>query len=80
MHWERNQIVECFFIHRNYDYILEHGHAPTKNIYYNSEHISGIKTSVLYVNNQPNLITLDYFMDVSELFGPSEDKRYFPLF
>ncbi len=21
--------------HRNYDYILKHGHAPTKNIYYN---------------------------------------------
>ena len=21
--------------HRNYDYILEHGNAPTKNIYYN---------------------------------------------
>ena len=21
--------------HRNYDYILDHGHAPSKNIYYN---------------------------------------------
>merc|ERR1712223_1659083 len=54
--------------HRNYDYILEHGNAPTKNIYYNSKHINDIKTSVLYVNNKPNLITLDYTMDVQELF------------
>ena len=25
--------------HRNYDYILKHGRAPKKNIYYNSKHI-----------------------------------------
>lgn len=50
--------------HRNYDYILANGKAPSKNIYYNSSHINDIKTSVLYVNNRPNLITLDYFMNV----------------
>jgi len=59
--------------HRNYDYIIENGSAPTKNIYYNSKHIQGIKTSVLYVNNKPNMITLDYNMDVSEIFP---DDRY----
>ena len=36
---------------------------------FKSEHIVDIKTSVLYVNNAPNLITLDYEMDVSELYG-----------
>ena len=29
-----------------------------------SKHISDIKTSILYVNNKPDLITLDYTMDV----------------
>jgi len=62
--------------HRNYDYILEHGNAPTKNIYYNSKHINGIKTSVLYVNNKPNLITLDYTMDVQELFPDSQTSQF----
>lgn len=70
--------------HRNYDYILDHGQAPSKNIYYNSEHIVDIKTSVLYVNNAPNLITLDYEMDVSELYGKpttqvSPDLNHFRL-
>jgi len=60
--------------HRNYDYILDHGHAPSKNIYYNSQHIVDIKTSVLYVNNTPNLITLDYEMDVSDLYGKPPDQ------
>lgn len=64
--------------HRNYDYILENGSAPTKNIYYNSKHIQGIKTSVLYVNNQPNMITLDYNMDVSEIF-PDDKYSHFRL-
>jgi len=62
--------------HRNYDYILEHGNAPTKNIYYNSKHINDIKTSVLYVNNKPNLITLDYTMDVQELFLDSPTSQF----
>ena len=30
-----------------------------------SKHIKSIKTSVLHVNGKPNLVTLDYEMDVS---------------
>merc|ERR1719435_794445 len=52
--------------HRNYDYILEHGRAPKKNIYYNSKHISDIKTQILYENNQAKQIILKYKMDVEE--------------
>jgi glycine N-methyltransferase len=66
--------------HRNYDFILENGYAPTNNIYYNSEHIEDIKTSILYVNNHPNLITLDYSMDVSDIFeDPNEHYNKFRL-
>ena len=61
--------------HRNYDYILENGKAPSNNIYYNSSHIKDIKTSVLYVNNKPNLITLDYFMNVEEKYQDSDQFR-----
>lgn len=66
--------------HRNYDYILANGRAPSKNIYYNSNHINDIKTSVLYVNNKPNLITLDYFMDVEKKDADSNQFRlsYYP--
>jgi len=62
--------------HRNYDYILANGKAPSKNIYYNSSHIQDIKTSVLYVNNKPNLITLDYFMEVD---NKNTDNNHFRL-
>jgi len=66
--------------HRNYDYILANGKAPSNNIYYNSDHIRDIKTSVLYVNNKPNLITLDYFMDVDKKYSDSDQFRlsYYP--
>jgi len=66
--------------HRNYDFILTHGRAPSKNIYYNSTHIQDIKTSVLTVNNKPNLITLDYFMNVEEKYADSNHFRlsYYP--
>jgi len=53
--------------HRNYDYILDTGKSPMKNIYYNSKHIRDIQTSMLYVNAQPTLVTLDYTMDISEM-------------
>ena len=43
-----------------------------------SAHITGIKTSVLYVDNKPHLITLDYNMDVQEIF-PEERTRYSKL-
>ncbi|XP_023340081.1 glycine N-methyltransferase [Eurytemora carolleeae] len=62
--------------HRNYDYILTHGTAPSKNIYYNSTHIKDIKTSVLHVNNRPNLITLDYFMNVEGMDEFSECDQF----
>ena len=39
-----------------------------------SKHIVDIKTSVLYVNNVANLITLDYEMDVSDLYGKPLDE------
>merc|ERR1711910_42713 len=54
--------------------------SPAKNIYYNSSHIQDIKTSVLYVNNKPNLITLDYFMNVDEEYADSNQFRlsYYP--
>jgi len=52
--------------HRNYDYIIEHGHAPKKNIYYNSKHIQSIKTCIVWEDNKPNKVTLKYTMDVEE--------------
>jgi len=50
--------------HRNYDYILKHGKAPKKNIYYNSKNIKNIKTQLIYEDNKPKQIVLDYTMDV----------------
>ncbi|XP_062326398.1 glycine N-methyltransferase [Osmerus eperlanus] len=51
--------------HRNYDYILETGLAPQgKNIYYKSDLTQDISTSVLWVNNKPHMITLDYTVQV----------------
>jgi len=46
--------------HRNYDNIMETGSTPSKCIYYNSKHMTDIKTSVLYVSGKPNMVTLDY--------------------
>lgn len=46
--------------HRNYDAICEGGKAPMKNIYYQSEGKVDIKTSVLKVDGNYHLITLDY--------------------
>ncbi|XP_003739110.1 glycine N-methyltransferase [Galendromus occidentalis] len=53
--------------HRNYDYILDHGETPAKSVYYNSKHIKSIDTGVLFLNNRPHQVTLDYHMDVSQL-------------
>ncbi|KAM8913503.1 glycine N-methyltransferase [Spinachia spinachia] len=51
--------------HRNYDFILETGQAPQgKNIYYKSDLTQDISTSVLWVNNKPHMITLDYTIHV----------------
>jgi len=53
--------------HRNYDYILDEGKTPANSIYYNSKHIQRIDTSVLFLNNKPHQVTLDYIMDISKL-------------
>jgi glycine N-methyltransferase len=55
--------------HRNYDYILKHGRAPQRNMYYNSERISKITTSKIVIDNKPAMITLDYQIDVSGYKG-----------
>merc|ERR1712002_541657 len=52
--------------HRNYDYILKHGISPKKNIYYNSQHIDKISTRIIYENQEPRQIVLNYKMDVEE--------------
>ena len=52
--------------HRNYDYILKHGRAPKKNIYYNSKHIQKITTQIIYENNEPKQIVLHYKMDTDD--------------
>nr|CAD7458415.1 unnamed protein product [Timema tahoe] len=61
--------------HRNYDYILDLGYTPSKCIYYNSEHTSEIVTSVLYVNGRPNLVTLDYLLDISDDWNKSDGNN-----
>merc|ERR1712172_194561 len=48
----------------DYDYILKNGQAPKKNIYYNSQNIKSIKTQIIYEDNKPRQIVLDYKMDV----------------
>ncbi|TSM77402.1 Glycine N-methyltransferase [Bagarius yarrelli] len=56
--------------HRNYDYILETGKAPQgKNIYYQSDLKQEIDTSVLWVNNKPTMVTLDYSLEIPQLEG-----------
>ncbi|CAH1098927.1 unnamed protein product [Psylliodes chrysocephalus] len=58
--------------HRNYDDIMDTGKTATKCIYYNSQHTTDIKTSVLYVAGRPALVTLDYLIDIS---SADDDKR-----
>jgi len=52
--------------HRNYDCIMDTGSTPSKCIYYNSKHTSDIKTSVLYVEGKPYLVTLDYLINTGD--------------
>jgi len=52
--------------HRNYDNIMNTGSTPSKCIYYNSKHTSDIKTSVLYIEGKPYLITLDYLINIGD--------------
>ncbi|CAG9864596.1 unnamed protein product [Phyllotreta striolata] len=58
--------------HRNYDDIMDTGRTASKCIYYNSQHTTDIKTSVLYVGGRPVLVTLDYLIDIS---SADDEKR-----
>lgn len=53
--------------HRNYDYIVETGQIPSKCIYYNSQHMTDIKASVLFVAGKPAIVTLDYLITLDDL-------------
>ncbi|KAF0296649.1 Glycine N-methyltransferase [Amphibalanus amphitrite] len=69
--------------HRNYDSILDKGRAPTRNIYYNSQYVSDIKTSVVYQNGSPVKIILDYVMSdpsTTEQKYEDNDRRKKSLF
>ncbi|MEE6509147.1 hypothetical protein FKM82_024600, partial [Ascaphus truei] len=63
--------------HRNYDYILSTGCAPQgKNIYYKSDLTQDISTSVLWVNNKPHMVTLDYTVQVPTEGESPPELRY----
>lgn len=65
--------------HRNYDYILETGRAPQgKNIYYKSDLTQDISTSILWVENKPHMITLDYTIQVpqDQVQNPPEVSKF----
>ncbi|KAK7017079.1 hypothetical protein SK128_027487, partial [Halocaridina rubra] len=50
----------------------EHAH---RNFFYgHSDHVQDIKTSVLYVNGKPSLVTLDYVMDVTGVTRDETDS------
>lgn len=55
-----------FIDHRNYDSIMETGTAPSKSIYYNSQHMTDIKTSVLIVAGKPAMVSLDYLISTGD--------------
>ncbi|GLV36039.1 Glycine N-methyltransferase [Carabus blaptoides fortunei] len=52
--------------HRNYDHIISTGQTPAKCIYYNSNHTTDIKTSVLFVSGKPAMVTMDYLIDTND--------------
>ncbi|CAG0890957.1 unnamed protein product [Darwinula stevensoni] len=53
--------------HRNYDYILDTGKTPAKNIYYNSKYIKDITTSTVYKEGKAYMVTMDYCMDTTTI-------------
>ncbi|KAG5327268.1 GNMT methyltransferase, partial [Pseudoatta argentina] len=63
--------------HRNYDYIIQTGQTPPKCIYYNSQHMTDIKTSVLFVCGKPKIITMDYIITLDE---ENKDPEYISEF
>ncbi|XP_002741348.1 glycine N-methyltransferase-like [Saccoglossus kowalevskii] len=63
--------------HRNYDAILDKGSVPQgKNIYYKGTCTKDIKTSVLYVNGRPHMITLDYTIDTEKAKKLLQDEGH----
>ncbi|KAK4887125.1 hypothetical protein RN001_003396 [Aquatica leii] len=59
--------------HRNYDYIINTGHTPSKCLYYNSLHTADIHTSVLYVSGKPSVVMMDYLIEVVDNENSSND-------
>ncbi|XP_044749479.1 glycine N-methyltransferase [Coccinella septempunctata] len=57
--------------HRNYDDAIDTGYTSPKSIYYNSNHMIDIKTTVMYTSGKPSLVILDYFLDTSS-FGKND--------
>lgn len=53
--------------HRNYDNIIATGATPSKCIYYNSSHMSDIKTSVLFTAGEPAMVMLDYIISAENV-------------
>lgn len=61
-----------FVDHRNYDSIISSGRTSPKSIYYNSTHMTDIKTSVLYTGGKPSLVVMDYLIDTTASFGKKD--------
>lgn len=67
--------------HRNYDHIIKHGALPncSSKLYYQGDRIHKIKTSVLTVDTQATMVTLDYEIDITGIpFGKNQSMREKP--
>jgi glycine N-methyltransferase len=64
--------------HRNYDDIMNTGATPSKCLYYNSKHMTDIRTSVLYVSGKPTMVTLDYMICTEENEKNEFRLSYYP--
>ncbi|XP_076756344.1 glycine N-methyltransferase isoform X2 [Xylocopa sonorina] len=62
--------------HRNYDYIIETGNVPPKCIYYNSKHMTNIKSSVLFVSGKPAIVTLDYMITLEDTEDEEDNQEH----
>lgn len=65
--------------HRNYDHMIKGGKAPAKSLYYNSRHITDIKTGVLTLNGKAEMVFLDYFVRENPESDVPEVESYFRL-
>ncbi|KAL5252599.1 hypothetical protein ACHWQZ_G015394 [Mnemiopsis leidyi] len=67
--------------HRNYDHIIKYGALPNSSskLYYQGDRIHKIKTSVLTVDREATMVTLDYEIDISGIpFGKDQTMRTKP--